>query len=221
MKVPINRLTKNELVKLAATRCSHGHTFLEHYQCYEGAKERIGFFDIETSNFDAAFGLVLSYCIKDGDSDTIYSNTISLNDIKKGTAGDEDRRVVASCIKDMSRFTKLIGFYSTKFDIPFIRTRAVNLNIEFPDFGVIKHQDLYYLVKGRFKLNSNRQENACRVLLGKTDKTKIEYRFWRGGMRGDKKSLEYILDHNKKDVLDLEKLYHKIVRYARPQDKSM
>jgi uncharacterized protein YprB with RNaseH-like and TPR domain len=221
MKVPITRLKKDELVKLAGIRCKHGHTLLEHYQCYEGAKERIGFFDIETSNLDANFGLILSYCIKDSDSDKIYQDVISLKDIKSGTAGDEDRRVVESCVEDMKKFTKLVGYYSTKFDIPFVRTRAVSLGIEFPDFGVIKHQDIYYLVKSRFKLNSNRLENACRVLLGETDKTKIEYKYWRGGMRGDPKSLAYILEHNKYDVLDLEKLYHKVIQYARPQEKSM
>ena len=221
MKVPINRLSKQELVRLAGTRCSHGHTLLEHYQCYKGATERIGFFDIETSNLDANFGLLLSYCIKDGDSDKIYHDTITLDDIKSGTAGDEDRRVVESCVKDMQRFSKVIGYYSTKFDIPFVRTRAVSLGITFPDFGVIKHQDVYYLIKSRFKLNSNRLENACRVLLGATDKTRIEYKYWRGGVRGDKKSLQYILEHNKYDVLDLEKLYHKVIQYARPQDKSM
>jgi uncharacterized protein YprB with RNaseH-like and TPR domain len=114
------------------------------------------------------------------------------------------------------------GSHNTRFDIPYIRTRAMVNGVGhlFPSHGVLAHTDLYYVVRSRFKLSSNRLENANRVLLGKTQKTRVDSKYWRGGVRGDRASLEYILDHNRKDVLDLEKLYLHIKRYMRPMRRS-
>lgn len=221
MKTPLHRLRKEEIVKLAKWRCKHGHSGLEHYGCWEGGNERIGFLDIETTNLDANFGIMLSYCIKDSDSNKIYEAVITPQDIKQGTAGDEDYRVVTQCVDDLRRFDKLVTFYGVRFDMPFIRTRAVSMGIDFPCYGTIKHQDVYFLIRNKFKLNSNRLENACRVLLGATDKTKIDYKYWRAASRGDKKALDYVVEHNRYDVLDLEKLYHKVLEYQKPGTNSL
>jgi len=184
-------------------------------------EERLGFLDIEASNLDADFGIILSYCILDADSRKIYENTIHPDDIAKARAGDEDKMLVTQLIQDMGRFTRLVGYYSSRFDIPYIRARALMTGVPFPEYGSLMHVDLYYVIRNRFKLSSRRLENACRTLLGKTEKTRIENRFWRGGVRGDKESLAYILDHNRKDVLDLEKLYNKVIRFAAGRSVSI
>lgn len=207
---------------LATHYCTHGHSFLEHYNCYEPPEaERIGFLDIEASNLDADFGIILSYCIKDSVSSKIYEDTLTLKDVQQSKAGDEDKRIVAKLIEDVGQFDKIVTYYGKRFDVPYIRTRALSTGVEFPVYGTLSHIDLYFVLRHRFKLSSNRLENACRVLLNKTQKTRIENKFWRGGTRGDKKSLQYILDHNRKDVLDLEKLYYKVIDYVRRQDTSI
>lgn len=222
MKAPIQRLKKAELVYLATHRCKHGHNFLEHYNCYEQREhERIGFLDIETTNLSADFGIMLSWCIKDGDSDEILEGVINRTDMDLSSAGDEDSRVVTDLIWAMGQFDTLVTYYGSRFDMPFIRTRAVALNLEFPEYGALVHKDLYFLVRAKFKLSSNRLEQACRVLLDHTDKTKIEYKYWRAAGRGDRKALDYVLDHNRKDVLDLEKLYRKIIGYGRHNPRSI
>lgn len=184
-------------------------------------EERIGFFDIEASNLDADFGIMLSYCIKDSASDKMYSNVLTLEDIQQSKAGDEDKRLIEKLLVDLGKFDKIVTYYGKRFDVPYIRTRALSTGVEFPVYGTQSHIDLYFIMRHRFKLSSNRLENACRVLLNKTQKTRIENKFWRGGVRGDKKSLAYILDHNRKDVLDLEKLYYKIINFVRRQDTSI
>lgn len=221
---PVHRLKKAELVWLATHHCKHGHTFLEHWGCYRPGtkhKERIGFLDIEASNLSADFGIILSYCIKDSQSSTIYHGVLRENDIKTCRPGAEDKRVVEALVQDIKQFDRIVSYYGTKFDLPFIRTRALACGVPFPPFGSVLHTDLYYLIKHRFKLSSNRLENACRTILRKTQKTRIESRYWRAGARGDRRSLRYILDHNKKDVLDLEKLYWKVIRFAKVQNTSM
>lgn len=221
-KLPVHRLKKNELVWLATHYCQHGHTFLEHYGCYiPDEHERIGFLDIEASNLDADFGIILSYCIKDADSDCIYESVLTRNDIDRAAAGDEDKRVVRELIGDLGEFDRVVTYYGKRFDVPYIRTRALATGVEFPNYGSLIHTDLYFVVRHRFKMSSNRLENACRVLLGKTDKTRIEAKYWRAAARGDEQSLQYVLDHNRKDVLDLEKLYDKVVDFSRRTDTSI
>ena len=221
---PIHKLKKDELLYLATHHCRHGHTFLEHWSCYRPALdhvEHIGFLDIETSNLDADFGIILSYCILDSITGKILYKVIAKEDIEKLPPGEEDTNVVRQLIIDMKKFEKLVTYFGSRFDIPYIRTRAVVDDIPAPPFGTILHYDLYYTIRHRFKMSSNRLENACRTLLKKTQKTRVDGKFWRAGTRGDAKSLKYILDHNKKDVVDLQNLFDKVVKFAKVQNKSM
>lgn len=222
--VPIHRLKKEEIVWLSTHRCKHKHTYLEHYNCYiqdNPSTERVGFYDIETTNLDANFGIILTYYIKTAGEDQYSIGVIKKRDIMNAKAGDEDKVVVQNLVRDLSKFDTLVGYYSSRFDMPFIRTRATMLGIPFLAYGAIKHIDLYDTIKHKMKLNSNRLENACRNLMGHTDKTHIEAKYWRAGARGDKESLEYIATHNKHDVDDLEKLYELVVNFRRPVKTSI
>ena len=64
-------------------------------------------------------------------------------------------------------------------------------------------------------------ENAARTLLGKTEKNHIDGAVWRAASRGDAKSLAYILDHNQRDVRDLERLYHAVIGFVKDSSKSL
>lgn len=218
-------MSKGEMIRLANNRCeAHGHTFLEHYNCYlreNPDTKKIGFYDIECSNLDADFGIILTYSIKTLGKEEYLTGCIKKTDIDKAKAGDEDKIVVRKLVEDIQKFDLLIGYYSSRFDMPFIRTRALTCGVEFPEFGSIKHIDLYFTVRGKFKLSSNRLENACRVILGKTEKTRVDGKYWRAATRGDVKSLKYIQDHNKYDVDDLEKLYNKVIGFRRKGENSI
>jgi len=217
---PIHRLKVDQIRWLGSHRCKHGMTYLSHYNCYIAEnpnQQRIGFIDIESSNLKADFGLMLCYCIKEQGTDKIYHRTVTEKELKHVL----DKNVVKQCIKDMLKFDMLIGYYSTKFDIPFIRTRAAVHKIYFPTYGTLKHKDVYYMVRNKFCLSRNRQEVACRVLLGKTEKSHIVYTHWVKALQGNKKSLTYILDHCKRDVRDLERLYNHVINYRKRIDAFM
>ena len=222
MSVPLSALKKSEIIKLATRYCKHGHSYLSHYSCYlketSERPERIGFWDIEASGLDADYGIMLSWCIKDSLSPKIYEDVLTPADVKTGF---EDKRIVQSCVNAMLKFDKIVTYYGTGFDLPFTRARALIVGVEFPAYGALKHKDLYYLIRNKFKLSSRRLENACRQLLGTTDKTRIDSKYWRNGVRGDKESLKYILTHNRYDVLDLEKLYNKTIGFQKSQDNSI
>lgn len=85
----------------------------------EGTK--MGYFDIETSNFKANNGYLVSYAIKEkGNPDVIYDE-ITREEIFNGVF---DRELIARCLESLNDFNIWITYYGTGFDIPFIRTRA-------------------------------------------------------------------------------------------------
>ena len=214
-------MKKKELLDLFRGKCKHGHLWAEHPMCYmrEKAKTepKIGYLDIEASQLKSNFGIMLSYAIKVKGEDTIYSDVITKKDIDKKTL---DKRLVKKCIEDMKRFDVIMGYYSTKFDIPFIRSRAMYWNLDFPMYGELQHKDIYYMVRNKMCLHSNRLEVACRHL-GIEGKTHIDGHYWILAVSGDKKSLDYILDHNKWDVIILEKLHDRIQEYVRNINRSI
>lgn len=218
-KAPIGRMKKDEIVELYKGRCKHGHRFIEHYGCYlqeNKSKTRIGFFDIEASNLKADFGIMLSWAILSDDGE-MFSDFITAKDLH----GKLDERIVRSCVDAMKKFDVIVGYYSTKYDIPYTRTRAHVQGIPFPEFGELQHKDVYYIIKAKFALSRNRLENASKLLAGKTEKTRMEPEQWVRALGGDKKSIEYIYDHNKRDVRDLRRLYHEVIRYVKNGTKSV
>jgi uncharacterized protein YprB with RNaseH-like and TPR domain len=214
MLAPVSRMTKRDIIFLSRHLCKHGHTFLVHYQCYleENPKqERVGFFDIETSGLQADFGVMICYAIKTEGSDEILTDCVTPQDLRSVL----DKVVTRNCVRDISTYDKIITQYGSRHDIPFIRSRSVIHKVPFPAFGEIVHKDVYYALRGKFRLHSNRLEVATRELLGVTRKTPIDTKHWNKALlQGDEASLKFIQEHCVKDVLDLEDLYHAIQSYT-------
>lgn len=226
MVAPIHRMKLDEIRKAAAYRCKHGHTGLEHYDCYlrdtdQSTAPKVGFLDLETSNLDANFGILLTYAIKDQATGNILCDCLNKDDIEMYAPDKSDARIIENLVEDVKKFDRIVTFYGKRFDVPFMRTRALIDGVPFPFFGTIKHDDVYFWAKFKLKLNSNRLEVVARTLFGETEKNHIEYKYWVGGTRGDEESLEYILDHNIRDVNELERVYEVLVDYARRQDSSI
>jgi uncharacterized protein YprB with RNaseH-like and TPR domain len=175
------------------------------------------YLDIETTNLNADFAYMLTYAFKVKGQDKVYSGMITKEEIFNGIF---DKRLVKDFVNDLMKFKRVYGYYSTPFDIPFSRTRALYWKIPFPSYGLIQHQDLYYLVRNKLKFSRNRLENACEFL-GIDGKTKLSGRIWVRAAIGDKKALDYILKHNIADVRILEKLHERIKEYADVQKRSL
>ena len=219
-RIPIHRLRKKDMIVLNKFTCKHGHSGLTHYNCWlkeAKAKERVGYFDIEASNLKANFGIMFGYCIKDRGKKKIYQSTVT----KEGLNKHLDRDVIKQCVADLKKFDRVVTYYGTGFDLPFVRTRAAYWEIPFPEIDEIRHTDLYYLIRNKFCLHSNRLENACKVILGRSAKTHLDPNHWIRALQGNKKSLDYIQDHCVKDVQDLEKLHNKTFMYRKIADNSI
>lgn len=222
---PVWRLRKDDIVRIGRWRCKHSHTGLEHYSCWlkeNPDQERVGFIDIEASNLKGDFGIVICYSILDLNSDTQIARVVTKEELFD-YSHDPDYHLMRDCVKDMMMYDRLIGYYSGdyKFDIPFLRTRAVSQSIEFPGVGSIFFEDVYTTIKKKFCLSSNRLATAVRTLTGDTQKTNWFQKYWVRGIQGDPSALAYIVDHCEKDVQDLKKLYLKVYPFVQHKNQSI
>lgn len=95
---------------LYENKCQHRHKYTVHFGCFlknYNIKEKIGFLDIETSNLKANFGIVLCWCILD-EKGHIYEDWLTKKDI---LSGNEDKRVVGTCINTMLKFNRVVTHY--------------------------------------------------------------------------------------------------------------
>lgn len=197
----------------AKYRCEHRHTGLEHPLCWQKFLEskvdlKVGYFDLETSNLKADFGWIISWCIKHADEDKFESYVLKKRDYRSQT---RDKQATLELIKTLGKFDKIVTFYGSRFDIPFARTRALIHNLQFIPPKTKLHLDLYYHVRSKLKLSHNRLGSCGEALGLETEKTSISSKVWsNAGLAYDKKALEYIFDHNKKDTVLLEEL-HKVL----------
>jgi uncharacterized protein YprB with RNaseH-like and TPR domain len=205
-------------------RCEHRHLRCEHPRCFiKGTghpiwwkEARIAFFDIETTGLDAQFGTLLGWAVKPLNGKPVAMIT----DKKHILSADEDKHLLQGLVDELLKHDIIVGYYSTKFDLPFARTRAFIHGLEFPAYGSINHLDLYYVAKSKLKLRRNRLDNVGSVF-GLTGKTYLNPSIWRRAGQGNKAALKYILDHNIADVILTEKVYKKMESLFKGGKKSV
>ena len=216
MPIPIAQLSKQKIIELAHWRCpEHRHSGIEHYTCwlkYGEPQEKTCIFDIETSNLDANFGLLLVWGIKEYGTNNIYQGAISKADLKSKAL---DKRLIKECVDELGKYAVVITYFGTGFDLPWIRSKALHYGLDFPPYGSLRHIDLFYIVRSRLKLNRGSLDNACNYL-GIKGKTRIEWENWLLAMtQANKEAVADILDHNKKDLIITEKLFDVLKPYAK------
>jgi uncharacterized protein YprB with RNaseH-like and TPR domain len=172
---------------------------------YSFPEYKLGYLDIETDGLTADFGTMLTWCIKDKGGD-IHSSVVT----KKELFDDKgDQRLVEDLIKKLWEYKIIITYYGTGFDLPFVRTKALRYGFKFPGYGDIFHWDMYYTVKNKLCLSRNSLANVCDYL-GIYGKTEINKDVWRRAKYGDTNALKQVLEHNKGDVIILERLHDEL-----------
>lgn len=216
--------TPEDLKWLADHYCKHGHRYLAHFNCFlkeHDIQERIGCLDIECGSLKANVDIMLSWAIKEVGGDTYY-DAVTPEELAEG---GYDRRIVETCVDTMHRFDRVVGHYSTYFDIPFIRTRALAHGLDFPKPGVIYHTDVWKMARKALCLSSNRQDTVAETIIGKNIKTRVDFRYWTAAKYGSpkerRKALKYIVEHNLLDVEQLEANYLKLREYVRETRTSI
>jgi len=214
--------------------CSHRHRYTTHFNCFLkefNIQEIKGCVDIEAGALDADFDICLSWSIKTVGKNEIFYDHVTKKDLDSGIY---DKRIIETLVSTLKKYDRIITHYGQNrwFDIPFIRARYLWLKARnlydgelFPTHGELYISDTYSMSKSLLKISSRRQNSVANVVQGKDIKTKIDKDHWMGIKYGDCKSrdkaIEYILDHNQKDVIQLEGNYLALVPFIKEGRNSV
>lgn len=227
--INLHNLKKEEILWLYDHRCKkHGMPYIQHPNCFENERddidtiikpEKIGFLDIEASGLKADFAYIISYCIKELGGD-ILEDVLKPGDIRKYNF---DKNLIKKLTTDINKFDRILVYWGKnyRFDIPFIRTRAVHWGVDFPGYRALYVQDVYDMVKPYLKLHNNRLGTVCRYLGIPAKGHWLNPDVWQKAMAGDKESLDYILVHNREDVISLELLWNELNKFVRRSKTSI
>jgi DNA polymerase elongation subunit (family B) len=235
MSLVVSTMKKEEIIARERFRCPEkGHSSkngFEHPVCFSRHdkgmyQEKILFFDLECEDLNADYGILFNWYAMDEDGNR-FEDYITLNDINKyksshrGVEPKEDTRIVESLVDLFSKYNRVIGHYSCRFDLPFIRTRAVICKVDFPSNGTLFQSDTWVILKKKFKLSRNSLENSCRKLLGYTRKDHLSLSIKHGCLRSEKWAIDLSRKHCKQDVEDLVELFNVIHKFMKRTKSSI
>lgn len=168
---------------------------------------RILAYDIEASNLNADFGIVLTFGSKIVEEGTRVDVLNILDYV--GADGDlirAEKRLLKDICKVMLDSDVWLGHFSTYYDLPFLNTRLIyhRLPILPPDYAQL---DTWKIARNRLKLRNNRLITISEFLGTEDEKNAIRPEQWIRALGGHRPSMDYIVEHNRRDVLVLEEAY--------------
>lgn len=224
VKCPIRRLLKKEIFWLHEHKCKHGHSYLEHYSCYVSEKpddspiqEKVGIFDIETTGLKANWSHVLCWCMKEQGTDIIHQDLIT----SKHARDKNDNSLIKSAVEEIKKYDRIVTWYGTRFDLPYVRSRAIFYDIDFPSYQELYHTDLYYLARSKLALHSNRLGAVCQFFGIEAKNHPMTPQLWAKAGAGDKEALDTVLEHCQEDVISTDKCYDLLLKYSATIKRSI
>lgn len=173
----------------------------------------IGYWDIETSDFDAYQNFMICYCFERRDILTEkiekFEYHITKNDIAKAVSHnnfDFDYTLLQKLAECFDSVDMQVGHFSSKFDYPYFTTRCLLTNQDNlrPSFQKLRFLDTWRVMKNKLKAKRNTLNNLAIITSGKSDKTHVDLEYWYKARFKDspewQKSINYIIDHCRKDV---------------------
>ena len=177
----------------------------------------IGVFDIETTDLKADIGFMMSWAVYYPNEDRVVSDVIKKREVSNLSF---DKRICKSLRKEFDNIDLLIGYYSTKFDIPYVRTRCLMNGVSFPEYGTIRHTDCFYAARGKVA-TSRKSLGVIAEALGVDDKTHEPKSVWRKARYGHEESLAKLLAYNENDCKVTWQVYNELKKYGKYTSKSI
>ena len=179
----------------------------------------IGVFDIESTGLTGDFSCILCAVVKPYGRG---KEQVFKIDLDKRDMLEAEKDLLLEFLPVLTSFDGLAGYYSTRFDMPLIRTRCMFHGIPAPK--KIKHFDAYFTIRRTVNPTTRRMDriNEINRLTDESlpEKSKLGVKEWTGAtFRRDKESLDYIVEHCVKDVQVLESIIDKYMDFV--QEKIM
>lgn len=131
--------------------------------------------------------------------------TFRIDDPRNKGGRFNDKWVIEQTVRELDSYDLVVGWYSSRYDIPMLNTRAIKHGLKPPARNF--RRDLLFNARGSLNLSSNRLANVGRYLYGSSGKSFLDWDIWDRASRGDRKALDYIVEHCEKDVIETEKIY--------------
>lgn len=133
--------------------------------------------------------------------------------VVKGNYKDpyNDKELVKDIVEVIEKADYVIGHFSDKFDMRFIRSRALINGIAPPP--PVAQIDTYKLAKKYFHLNANRLDYLGKIL-GVGRKINTAWDLWERCAKGERKAINEMADYNRQDVLLLEQVFLKMLPHV-------
>jgi uncharacterized protein YprB with RNaseH-like and TPR domain len=165
--------------------------------------------DIEASNLSADFGIILTFGSKVvGKGRPSVLNILDYRDVSGDLIRAEKRMLVDIC-KVMLSADVWLTHYGTWYDLVFINSRLLyhGMPVLPPSYP---HIDTWKISRNRLKLRNNRLATIQQFLNLPSEKNAIQPEQWIRALGGHKSSMDYIVEHNRRDVLVLEEAYNRL-----------
>tara|TARA_R100001460_G_scaffold14262_1_gene31998 strand:+ start:2618 stop:3376 length:759 start_codon:yes stop_codon:yes gene_type:complete len=121
----------------------------------------------------------------------------------------DDKKLIKEFVKIMNKANEIVGHNGDRFDIPWVRTRALYHGIEsVPRWRTL---DTLKSVRSNLRLPSNRLTDIGRYF-GLGEKIKVDGDLWQNIVFGDASRMNEMIDYCEQDVVLLQQIYEKIVK---------
>lgn len=188
---------------------------------------RIGYVDIEATNLKAPVGHVLTIVnhVRDVSSRDQIVETREyvitkkeIDDAVKNRTFDPDKRIITEFFEDIDDIDLLVGHWfhgMRRFDMPFLRGRAALMEILdlVPSYGNVRYGDTWRQGKTTVSSLGWGLDALGHIVGAPVEKTKLSGFDWWLASHGDKKAIEYVLDHNVKDCIITYKVHKSLERF--------
>ncbi len=174
----------------------------------------VGVFDIESTGLTGDFSCILCAVVKPYGRG---KEQVFKIDLDKRDMLEAEKDLLLEFLPVLTSFDGLAGYYSTRFDMPLIRTRCMFHGIPAPK--KIKHFDAYFTIRRTVNPTTRRMDriNEINRLTDESlpEKSKLGVKEWTGAtFRRDKESLDYIVTHCVADVRVLESIIDKYIDFV-------
>lgn len=178
---------------------------------------QVGFFDLETTALDADFGQLLCGVIGEYDPQSPEEPGLikyELDDFDTPEGRCDDKGLAVTLREELSRYDLIVSYNGSRFDIPFLNTRLAAEGER--GLSAKRHKDLLYVMRYKFRLQSNSLKNVGNFFFGHTVKTDMDKRTWRAAHAGSRTAYNEVIDHCRMDVIELARVWHRVKDVAGP-----
>lgn len=159
-------------------------------------------FDIETSNLQADFSILLAACIKPFGREPIVFRADDYPEWKTDRANDY--QITKAVAEELRKHAVVVTHYGLYFDIPYLRAKMAKHGIE--PLPLMYLVDTWSVARKNFKVTTRRLKGLADFFdIG--DKELVEGSLWmEAAYNGSKEAMDKITAHNAQDTEILERL---------------